>query len=126
MVRRGVGDYPGRNMAIPSRFHLGIGFAGMNSAGIGIVYHVHGPQGVPALQSVRVYDAPSRGGQLPFRRVCDACPPRVAYRVILCQHHDKWGRYDDGPFSLTFVLWTGLPGSLEFLEIRRYRSADEM
>ena len=91
MARPALGDYPEQNMVIPFRPQVGIGFAGIGLPAC----HAAELQEFLALQSVHVCDDPSRGGQLPSLRVCDACPPRVAYRAILCQNHDKWVQDDD-------------------------------
>jgi len=91
MARPALGDYPEQNMATPFRLQVDIGFAGIGPPAC----HAAELQGFPALQSVHVCDVPSRGGQRPSLRVCDACPPRVAYRAILCQHRDKWVQDDD-------------------------------
>lgn len=91
MARPALGDYPEQNMVIPFRPQVGIGFAGIGPPACRAVEL----QEFLALQSVRVCDDPSRGGQLPSLRVCDACPPRVAYRAILFQHRDGWVQDDD-------------------------------
>ena len=92
-------------MATPFQLQLqfGMGLAGTDS-GIGFVFHAHGLQEFLGLQPAHVCDVPSRDGRRPFLRVCDACPPRVAYRIILCQQHDERKLDDDGPLSLTFVF----------------------
>ena len=118
-VRRvfGGGD-PGRNTATPYQLQTGIG--------IGPVYHAHGPREVLAPQPVHVCGVPSRDGRppsLPSRdgrppslRVCGACPPHVAYRVVLRQHHNKCEQDDNEPFSVTVTIRAACPGLLEFLK----------
>lgn len=77
MARRAWGGYWERNRGIPLRLQqFDIGY------GIGLAYHVHVLRPILALRSVRVCDVLSRDGQHPFLRVCDACPPHVAYREV--------------------------------------------
>lgn len=127
-VRRDVGGgYSGQNTAIPFRLQAGIGLAGIDS-GIGPACHARGPRGVLALQPVHVCDVPSRDGQHPSLRVCDACLPHVAYRGVLCQHHDKREQDDNGPLSLTFAFAVTIrtaPGLLEFLKKRKKNVIDQ-
>ena len=90
MARRASVDYSGKNMVTPSRPQIGIGSAGIGSAGNELACRAHVLRESLVLQSVHVFGAPSRDGQRPSLRVCDVCPPRVAYLATRNQHRDKW------------------------------------
>lgn len=85
-VGRCLGGYSVQSTATLFQLQLGMGLVGIDSAGIGLepACHVHGLHEVLALRPVHVCDVPSRDERPPFLRVYDVCPPRVAYRTILC------------------------------------------
>jgi len=130
MARRAFGGGgPGQNMVTP--FRLQILQAGI---GIGPAYRAHGPREVLAPQPVHVCGVPSRdgwppslpsrGGRRPSLRVCDACPPRVAYRAAPRQYHNEREWDDNEPFSVTIrtAFRTALPGLLEFLKKKKNKT----